>query len=281
MIRLCLLPLISLFLLPASALADEITESIDVGGRVLKIPAPAGGFVRCDGVNADWDKAMASMQVASNRTLVNYGTQADQDALRAGSAPDYSKNFNVQVIRQLEAKEIGTDTFAGLKDQTAKEVKAAIAKAEKEINEAMASGSREISDQYGVDAALKVSDTAMLGIFRDDAQALGFTMALKLSVSTPKGTEVTKSVVASMMQPVNGRLLLFYATQPYASEADRKEAETSVKAWADAVFAANPQVKGPPAKRGLFDGVGRSGLIGAISGLVVAAVLVVKKRITG
>jgi hypothetical protein len=281
MIRLLLLPLISLFVLPASALADEITESFDVGGRTLKIPAPAGGFVRCDGVNAEWDKVMASMLATSNRMLATYGTQADQDALRAGTPSEYAKNFNVQVIRKLETQEFGTETFAGFKDQMAKEVKSAMANAEKEINEVMAKGSRELSDKTGVDAALSVSDTAMLGIFHEDSQSLGFTMALKLNVSTPKGTETMKSVVASVTQPVNGRLVLLYATQPYASEADRKEAETSVKAWADAVFAANPQVKGPPARRGLFDGVGRSGLIGAIIGGLVGVVLMVKKKITG
>ncbi|MEK7952467.1 hypothetical protein [Luteolibacter soli] len=280
MIRLFLLPLISFFVLPSSALAEEITDSIEVGGRVLRIPAP-GGFVRCDGVNAEWDKVMASMQAPANRMLVTYGSHTDQEAIRAGTPADYSKNFNIQVISQLEAKEIGTDTFAGIRDQTSEEVKSAVAKVEKEVNKTMAEGSRKISDQLGVDTALSISDTAMLGVFQEDAQSFGFTMALKLKVSTPKGTEDSKSVVAAMMQPVNGRLLLFYATMPYLSENDRKEAETSVKAWADAVFAANPQVKGPPARPGLFDGVGRSGLIGAIVGGLLGVIFMVKKKITG
>jgi hypothetical protein len=47
-----------------------------------------------------------------------------------------------------------------------------------------------------------------------------------------------------------------------------------------ATFAANPQVKGP-ASRGLFNGVGRSGLIGAIAGVVIAALFMVKKKIFG
>jgi len=248
---------------------------------MLKIPAPAGGFVRCDGVNAEWDKVMSTMQAPTNRVLANYGTQADQDALRAGEGPDYSENFNVQVMRTLEAKEFGTETFAGIKAETAKEVKNASAKIQEEAGKIISEGGKKLADEMGVDAALSVSDTAMLGIFHEDAQSFGFTMALKVSMTTPKGPEVAKSVVACIMQPVNGRLLMFYSTKPYGSEEDRKKAEASVKEWAAATFAANPQVKGPPARRGIFDGSGRSALIGAIGGVVVAAILALKKKIMG
>ena len=250
---------------------------------MIKIPAPAGGFVRCDGVSADWDKAMLAMQAPTNRVIANYGTQADQDALRAGEPADYSENFNVQVIREFESKEFGTETFAGIKNQTAQEVKNATAKIQEQASKIIREGSKKLADEMGVDvdAALSVSDTAMLGVFQEDEKSFGFTMALKMKLETPKGEEVTKSVVACIMQPVNGRLLMFYSTKPYLSEDDRKRAEASVKEWAAATFAANPQVKGPPAKRGIFDGTGRAALIGAIGGGVVAAILALKKKIAG
>lgn len=280
MIRQCLLSLISFLVLPASAVADEITDSVEIGGRAVKIPAPVG-FVRCDGVNAEWDKVMATMQAPTNRVIANYGTQVDHDALRAGEFPDYSENFNVQVMRTMEAKEFGTETFAGIKAETATEVKNASAKIQEQASKVISEGGKKLADEFGVDAALSVSDTAMLGIFHEDAQSFGFTMALKMKIETPKGPEVTKSVVACIMQPVNGRLLMFYSTKPYLSEDDRTKAETSVKEWAAATFAANPQVKGPAAKRGIFDGTGRAGLIGAIGGVAVAAILALKKKIMG
>ncbi len=75
-----------------------------------------------------------------------------------------------------------------------------------------------------------------------------------------------KIVVASMIVPVNGRLIYLYANADLKSEADRQWVEKAVKTWCDAVVAANPRVEGPPASTSIFDGVGRSAIIGAIVG---------------
>ena len=91
-------------------------------------------------------------------------------------------------------------------------------------------------------------------------------MAMNIAATAGDNAIKGKLVVASMIVPVNGRLIYLYANADLKSEADRQWAEKAVMAWRDVVVAANPRVEGPPGNTSIFDGVGRSALIGAIVG---------------
>jgi hypothetical protein len=138
------------------------------------------------------------------------------------------------------------------------------AKIEKEINKVMAQGSKAVSKETGVDVGLSITDTVLLGFFNETETSLGFTMAMKLKAQGADGAD-PRNVVATLMVPVNGRMLSLYATRPYANNEDRLAAEKAVVAWRDAIVAANPRVAG---SSGWFDwgSVGRSVVIGAVIG---------------
>jgi hypothetical protein len=251
----------------ASAPDAPQPAQMDVGGRPITMPPPQG-FVRCDGIHSEWDKVMASMLPATNRMLATYGTPEDHAALQAGRAPGYDKNFNVQVMLKLENQEIGSRAFRQLRNEMKGELDKLSATIDEQLKKQIATGNKKISAEYGVDDAMQISNTVVLGNFEDSETSYGFTMAMKVQAG---GQEESRLVVAALMTPVNGRLLTFYATGPFKGEADRQWAETSVAAWRDTVVAANPKVVGPALG---FDWtkVGRSTVIGALIGGVIGLV---------
>lgn len=224
---------------PAALLAASVT--IDVGGASIQIPVP-DGFVRVDGVLPRWDTATAAFISPQNRRALVLGAPDDLKALQAGEAPAFPRSFNVQVARGTERQEFGERTFrdarAGIKtgiDQVRQQLQTVAASVAAQGNERFA--------PENVDEALRLSDTAFVGYFRDTSTALGVTMAMKIAGG---GTaEPERVVVALVMTPVNGRLLNLYANARYTNEADRAWAERAVSAWADAAVAANPRVSGP------------------------------------
>lgn len=254
---------------PVAAAAAPAPDSvqIDVGGKNIVV-LPPEGFVRCDGIYPDWDSMMSSMLPATNRLLVTYGTPEDHATLKAGQAPMYEKNFNIQVARKLETQEVGDRTFSQLRDEIQGELKKLSMTIDQELKKQVAAGNKKLSKEYGVEDALKISNTVVLGTFEESDTAFGFTMAMNVQGG---GEQPSQVVVAAMMTPVNGRLLNFYATAPFAGEADRQWAESSVAAWRNAVVAANPRVEGPSIG---FDWskVGRSTIIGAVVGGVLGLV---------
>lgn len=246
-------------------------EHVDVGGRRLKLPTPAG-FERIDGLNPGKDQVMEAMLPATNRYLARY------EPLKDSATPDAGRSFSAQVLRSLEAREIGDRTFAEMKQQTKTELDQARAGIEAEFAKLKGKAEKAMKDATGADAALSVSDLAVLGYFGETSNSLGFTLAMNVAAKAGGNTSKGKDVIASMIVPVNGRLIYLYSNAGYKSEVDRQWAEKAVTEWRDAVLAANPRVIGPPANRSIFDGVGRSAIIGAIAGAIGGLVIMLLKK---
>ena len=115
-----------------------------------------------------------------------------------------------------------------------------------------------------------------LGVFEDTPSSLGFSMVLKTEAKAGAVRREDRSVVSSIVVPVSGRLLFLYHTRPYQTEADQKNAESSLIAWRNSILAANPKVEGPSASMFNFYSLGKNvgtaavigGVIGGMVGLV-------------
>lgn len=245
-------------------------EVVDVGGQKIKLPPPAG-FERIDGLNPEADRLVESMLGASNRYLARF------DPPKTNTA-DTGRSFNAQVLRSLESREIGDRTFAEMKQQTMAEIDKARETISQEIEKQLGNAQKKLQDASGTDAALSVSDVAVLGYFDDSPNSLGFAMAMNVAAKEGGNDAKLKAVVATMIVPTNGRLIYLYANADFKSEADRQWAEKSVMAWRNAVVAANPRVEGPPASTSIFDGVGNSAVIGAIVGAVGGLLVMLFKK---
>ncbi len=241
-----------------------------VGGRTIKLPAPVG-FERIDGLQPEVDRMVEGMLPASNRYLARFDPPKN-------SVPDEGRGFNVQVMRSIENREIGDRTFGDIKEQTKAEIEKAQETIRQEIAKVGGKAEKALQDATDADAALSLSDVVMLGCFDDSPSSLGFTMALNIAAKAGDKSVKSKLVIASMIVPVNGRLIYLYANADFNSAADRAWAEQAVSTWRDAVVAANPRVEGPSAKGLDFSRIGRSGLIGAAIGGVVALVAMLFKK---
>jgi hypothetical protein len=271
------LPLLGvLFLSPAKSPAQEAAESpldLVIGGRHLVVPLPEGGFVRCDGIDPAWDKTIAATLPATNRLLASFGTRENRQGIRDGRKIDFSRNFNIQTLRSEESRELGTKAFAEIRADIRKEIENMKATLDAHLEKLAADGNRNLSRDLGIDAALEFSEAAVLGSFEDGDSALGFTLAMKVGSYAEGVPGKLPSVVAALILPVNGRLLMLYSTSSYTGESDRLEVERSVKAWGAAIAAANPKVEGP----GIFGASTLSVLVGAILGIALALYLLLKR----
>lgn len=251
--------------------------SVTVGGRAIVFPAPHG-FVRCDGISAEWDAAETAMLPATNRRLVAFSTPEEVAAIRNQQPSGTTKSFNCQIVRNVERQEIGERTFEQVRNGARAEVEKMKSRLDDQIKRLVQEGNQRLSDQFGVDAALTISDSAILGFFEETPTSLGFTMAMNVSSGNEAGTKPDRWVVAAIMVPVNGRLINLYANSPYGGEEDRIWAEQAVAAWRDAVVNANPRLAGPVG--GGFDSTAayRSGVIGGVIGGLVGGFLWLFKK---
>ena len=251
-------------------------DNVSVGGNPIDIPAPAG-YVRCDGVSEDWDRLAAGFVSPQNRFLICFGSKEDLEALKKGEHPSLATSFNVQVAKSVEAREIGQATFGGVKA----ELKAGLGKPSKSAGELSKQASASIGKELNTSVDIDLSSPVFLGFFEDTDTSLGFTMTMSGSIKGEAGEQtVDPIVVAAIITPVNGRLLNFYCTMPYAAndEKARALAEKTVSEWASDTVQANPKVAGPKNESKWYRTF-RSALIGgAIGGLYALGKLLWKRR---
>src|SRR5688572_2247170 len=100
---------------PASPSAPDEASIVIAGLRNITLPPPAG-FVRCDGINKDFDARMAGFLPPGNRMLAYYASREDQDNIRNGTGGRHARSLNLQVAWEVENMEIGERTFAGSRD---------------------------------------------------------------------------------------------------------------------------------------------------------------------
>jgi hypothetical protein len=267
--------------LASRAVADEPpaavakTHTVLVGGRPIQLPEPAG-YVRSDGRDPQKDQLMGAAVGPSNRYLARFDPPEGDPSTESAKK---QRELSAQVVISTENMEIGEKTFATSRD----EMKAGIEKMKSSIGEKLEEISRRtgkaISKESGVETALDLSGVAIFGFFEDTPNSLGFSMAMNVKVTADGKNSIEKKVTSAMMVPVNGRLILLYSLSNFASEEDRKWAESAVATWRDAVVAANPRVQGPDRMGSMFNGVSRSALIGGCVGVLVGLVGVIIKKL--
>ncbi|MDA0812169.1 MAG: hypothetical protein O3C21_07275, partial [Verrucomicrobia bacterium] len=200
-----------------------------VGGRSLVIPPPSG-FVRADGINAQWDQVSAAYVPPENRLLATFIPESDRKVLANNVHPDVDRYFHLQVIRVFETIEFNATQFT----QKKKELKEEILKAENStvLNDQLADGNASIANKTGIDLAISEGVHHFLGIFDDSDQSLGFSIA---------GTVDDKSetiVTSARIVPVSERLLVFYAVSLKRSDQDQAWTENAVTAWSNTAMLA-------------------------------------------
>ena len=256
---------------PANAAAEANPTKIFVGAREISVPLPEG-FVRCDGISKDFDQMVAGFLPPTNRLVAYFATAEDAAALRAETGSGHERSFNIQVIREVENREIGQATFASVRGEIKKGLDASKANADAEVRKVIDQGKAKVKDKRGVDVDLDVTSTTFVGYFDDSDTSLGFSMLLKSREKNEAGEDVTsRTVVAAALVPVNGRLLGLYGNFPYKTEGDREQAEAAVSKWRDALVNANPKVQGQPMDS-FEKNLGK--IVGGVLGFAIVALVV-------
>lgn len=251
--------------------------TVTIGNKTIVVPAPAG-FVRSDGIDPEIDRAEAAMLPETNRRLIAFSTPEKVECVQNRLPGALERNFDCQIPRNLENRDVGEQAFKDARVKLRAEIEKLKLKVNEFIKPFIKQGNQRLSDQFGVDAALTVSDTAVLGVFDDTPTSLGFSMAMKVGRQTDANEAPEKWLTACIVVPVNGRLIYLYSSSPYQAEGDRIWAEQAVSAWRDAVVNANPRIAGPT--RGGFDFTAayRSGVIGGVIGGLVGGFMWLFKK---
>jgi len=226
--------LLALALLLAATAAGA--DPMQFGGRSLDIPPPAG-FVPIAAISPKLMQTIEAYLPASNRLVETYTAPADAMVLGAGKPPKMTRYFQLQVMRALDGAAVSEKEF---QDNT-KEMEKGIAQSvrdSEQLDAQIQHGNAAVERTTSVNPKAAVSGLQYLGMPRREPWGLFFTMQARL---TATGGMDENMVVGGALILVNRQLLVLGAYAKSNDESNRRWAEQSVSAWADAIRAANSE----------------------------------------
>lgn len=227
-----LLVLIASLNLTTAAAAGEAPASVDVGGKNIAVPAPAG---LVDAAAAG-PKAVAfaeSVTPKSNRALLLFIPQDQLASLASDEKPVLMKYAMLQSNRQFNDRDVSPDMFSFV----SRFVKSQILGKEAVLNQAIKEGAKEGAAEA---KNISVGETKPLAMIRDDKRAMSSLLLLKVAYAKD-GTNLEIPLLSTMsLVHLQSRLLYVYVYTVYLDETDLNWIRTTTEQWLKDMLDANP-----------------------------------------
>jgi len=269
------------FLLPwfvPSLMAADI--SVTVVTTQLTIPEPAG-YVRAAPGTA-YDRLQENAVVPQNQRLASFVPAEALAAVERGEIPAIQRALSVQTPKAAIDHTVSKSDFKELKKFVTEQNAELTKTVEKRFPDAVKTVNERLKGEYGAKLDFSLSGMVPLGTHDDTERSLAFSMFVTydLTDAAGKATNLAGVVTATFLH-VRGKVLFLYVN---GSEKDLEWTRATARSWAAAVIAANPSDARTLAEenrrsRGFdWSRVGRSALIGAGIGGVIAVILQLSKR---
>lgn len=251
------------------AQATLMADVYRIDGQEVHVPAPEG-FVPVDDSMPMAQRYVKQMADPMNDTLAFYLTEADAQIARAGEFPPMERTMVLKINKQLRDKTVGQRDFKQMIKTIKEQNLEIIEKVKAQAPDQMKQFSQGVSEEFDVDMAMNISQMIPLKPFLQQDDAMGFSMYIKLNVTSTGIEEEAVVAVSHSILNAGGKVLFLYAN------ADMSELEWTQQAtekWTQAVLAQNEPA--PSQSLGIPGGfdwsqVGKKAFIGAIIGGVLA-----------
>jgi hypothetical protein len=215
-------------------LADAATQRF--GARTLTIPDPDGFAALANDVPQYIQVAQAYLP-ATNRLIDAYASPADKQSIAAGRGAELKRYFQLQVPRRADGTPVSEADFQSASKEVESGLEAALKNSDQLASDLMKKGNSEVKKLTSTDPGVSISGVGYLGVFRREPWGIFFSIRSKVGAT---GSSTDKLVCSGALVLINFQLVYLYSYAMDRGESDRRWAEDSLSAWADAIRAANP-----------------------------------------
>ena len=249
--------------------ASNVTETIDVEGTTIVVPAPPGYVTVTPKM-----KLVHSMQrefvAPMNELFLGFiPAESAADAL-ADQLFDMPRSFTVQTQKRVARQNITAKQFAELKRAITSQNEKTAKQVEKEMPGLMERINQNVTKQTGVKLDLAAPQMVPFPPHEDTERSIAYSMLLRMDAAGADGKkETSHGIVTGTVLLANGKILFLYCN---GGEKDLEWSRAISKQWSQSILAANPKGGVEPTSRSGGSFV-RSVLRGALIGAAVGAVI--------
>jgi hypothetical protein len=230
---------LSYIAIPASqALAGTQSITIEVGGKTIHVPSPAG-FHEISELSPDTRKLSETMVPSYNRLLAVFVSESDLGRIMKGEPLEFEQYMFLQVYRKVEHTNVSGSQFKQFVGQFKQENETLLERVKDRIGPLLDDMSGKLSKDYGVLGKLKLGETVPLGIFIEQNDAVGIAFLVKSQVSV-EGQQIDVLMASGMSYiRVKGKILFAYVHSNYETQNNLEWVRTTSRKWVDQILATN------------------------------------------
>ncbi len=227
---------LALLCLPASAADDPTAVSVEVGGVLIELPAPAGQ-VEFTANRERMRQFIEAIVPSVNRHLASFASAADIDRVEKGGP--LARWATVHAVRELENLPFLEADFVVVRAQMMTAWQDEIANVEKFVEEQLVKSSERVKEAVNVDLQFAASDIVPVEVVADEADAFSTMMLVRSEVKAQGQVLEAKVIVATTMMRLGNRLVALYYYDHHRSQDDIVAVRTATRDWIAGVRAAN------------------------------------------
>ncbi len=253
-----------LLLLAMIPMAHADPAPLTIGDTTIQFPSEAG-YVRASSADPKFFAFVQAALPTTNRLVEVFITPADLDRLHTTGIAN-GPYYEVQVMREMETRPIGIDEWNENKPQltagmTKLDMNALAAKDTDSSARMSAAAGQSVSRSFGQMGAP--------AIFRETPMSVEYGVLVPMQMNSGGQTVSTTIAVAGAFAVVRNRLIFIYAYSTSTSDAAIADLHARLDALVDQTMSLNPNDPSVSTSWGLFHGVGRAAVIGAVIGLLI------------
>lgn len=263
------------------AIAGTQSVTIEVGGKTIHVPAPAG-FHEISELSPYTRKLAEGMTPQNNRLLAVFVSESDLGRIMKGESPEFGRHMLLMVYRQLEHTDFSGAQFQQLVGQVKQEQEILLEKVKDKAGSLLDDALGKLSKDDGVSLKLKVGETVSLGVFIERNDTVGFASLTKCQVSA-EGQQIDYLMASGISYiRVKGKILYAYVYGIYENQNDLEWVRTTSRKWVDQILTINVEQAAQQSENASgfdWEKVIAAGIVGGLFALIAGGIQWLKKLI--
>jgi len=232
--------LLLLLLLKASIVTAAVNDQkiiVNIGDITISAKTPTG-FYKISGTYPAYFDFVEKYATGKEIKLLSWLVpEKDYLRLKNNQKPNSGRYINLKINKALIGEYFTVKDFDELKGLVKKEQYTATNDLSGDINKEFNRISRDAESDYNLPYKLnlKLGETALLGLFLDKTNAIGFTEIMQVKGKFDSGSELTKAASQSLVL-VRGKLIYVYVYSAYNTLKDVLWVEAKSKELVDLIL---------------------------------------------
>lgn len=220
--------------------ADTNNVQVEIGGVKISVGAPVG-FHEISNLSPETRELAENMTPPTNILLAVFVSEEDLGRILKGQNPTLQRYVLLQTVKEGTDQNFQVEHFRYLIDQVKETQNTLLESVKDQTNRFMLDASGKVSNQTGVPIDIQANEQVPLGVFFENANAIGFAMLARTREEVKGETTDYVFAAGSTTLLAKSKIMFAYVYGQFESQADIDWVRSISRTWVNEILNSNQE----------------------------------------